>query len=132
MLEARKKSYEVLRAGVVAEEVDIASREFIDKEGLSNTLMHRTGHGIGLGNHEGPFLGIGDKTILKENMVVSIEPGIYIEGIGGFRHSDTVRITDNGYEILTNCEDEIDDLTFTKSRVIPKLKGKLIKRMYQF
>ena len=131
MMKARQKSYGVLRAGVRAEEVDIASREFIQKEGLSDNLMHRTGHGIGLGNHEGPFLALGDKTILKENMVVSIEPGIYIEGVGGFRHSDTVRITKNGYEILTNCDDTLEKLTFTAPRVIPKLKGKLIKRMFK-
>lgn len=93
--------------------------------------MHRTGHGIGLGNHEGPFLALGDKTILEENMVVSIEPGIYIEGIGGFRHSDTVRITKDGYELLTNCDYQIGQLTFTNLNIFPRLKGKVIKRMFQ-
>jgi Xaa-Pro dipeptidase len=131
MLEARKKSFEVLKAGVIAEEVDIASREFINKQGLADKLMHRTGHGIGLGNHEGPYLALGDKTILEENMVVSIEPGIYMEGIGGFRHSDTVRITKDGYEILTNCDDQIGQLTFTNFNFVPKLKGKVIKRMFR-
>lgn len=63
-------------------------------------------------------------------MVVSIEPGIYIEGVGGFRHSDTVRITKNGYEILTNCEDSLEELIFTKPKLIPRLKGKIIKRMF--
>ena len=64
-------------------------------------------------------------------MVVSIEPGIYIEGVGGFRHSDTVRITRDGYEILTDCPDSIAALTFTKTKWIPKLKGKIIKRMFK-
>lgn len=131
MMKARAESYAVLKAGVRAEAVDIASRSFIQKEGLAEHLMHRTGHGIGLGNHEGPFLAIGDKTILKENMVVSIEPGIYIEGVGGFRHSDTVRITKDGYEILTNCDDKLEHLIFTNSKIIPKLKGKLIKKMFK-
>ena len=131
MLEARKKSFEVLKAGIIAEEVDIASREFLDKRGLADKLMHRTGHGIGLGNHEGPYLAVGDKTILEENMVVSIEPGIYIEGIGGFRHSDTVRITKDGYEILTNCDDQIKQLTFTNFNMLPRLKGKVIKNMFR-
>ncbi len=63
-------------------------------------------------------------------MVVSIEPGIYIEGVGGFRHSDTVRITEDGYEILTNCPDDIKSLTFTKSKPLQKLKGTVIKKMY--
>lgn len=130
MLEARKRSYAVLKAGVVAEEVDIASREFIHKEGLGEKLMHRTGHGIGLGNHEGPFLAIGDKTVLEDNMVVSIEPGIYIENVGGFRHSDTVRITKGGYEILTHCNDSIEDLTFTNFKLMPQFKGMIIKKMF--
>ena len=130
MLEARKKSYEILKAGVVAEEVDFASRNYLDKKGLKESLMHRTGHGIGLGNHEGPFLAVGDKTVLEENMVVSIEPGIYVEGVGGFRHSDTVRIIKDGYEILTNCDDELNHLIFTKAKPLQKLKGLIIKNMF--
>ncbi len=97
---------------------------------MKENFLHRTGHGIGLGNHEGPYVAEGDKTILQENMVVSIEPGIYIEGIGGFRHSDTVRITKDGYQILTKCPDDIESMTFTKSRPIQKLKGRIIKKMY--
>ncbi|MEM6804876.1 MAG: Xaa-Pro peptidase family protein, partial [Bacteroidota bacterium] len=69
MLEARKRSYAVLKAGISGEEVDFASKHFLEKEGFKDNLMHRTGHGIGLGNHEGPYLAEGDKTILKENMV---------------------------------------------------------------
>jgi Xaa-Pro aminopeptidase len=131
MLEARKKSFEVLKAGVIAEEVDMASRGFLDKQGLADKLMHRTGHGIGLGNHEGPYLAVGDKTILEENMIVSIEPGIYIEGVGGFRHSDTVRITKDGYEVMTNCDDQIGQLTFTGFNLFPRLKGKVVKKMFR-
>ncbi len=130
MLEARRRSYEVLKAGIAAEEVDFASKHFLEKQGFKENLMHRTGHGIGLGNHEGPFLAEGDQTVLKENMVVSIEPGIYIEGVGGFRHSDTVRITKDGYEILTSCPDALNDLTFTSKKPIQQLKGKLIRKMF--
>lgn len=130
MMEARRKSYSVLKAGVIAEDVDFAAKQFLSDQGLKENLMHRTGHGIGLGNHEGPFLAEGDKTILKENMVVSIEPGIYIEGVGGFRHSDTVLITKSGYEILTNCTDDLKSLTFTSSKPFQKLKGNVIKKIY--
>jgi len=130
MMEARRRSYSVLKAGVLAEDVDLAAKQYLTDQGLKENLMHRTGHGIGLGNHEGPFLAEGDKTILKENMVVSIEPGIYIEGVGGFRHSDTLLITKNGYEILTNCPDDISSLTFTSSKPIQKLKGNVIKKLY--
>lgn len=130
MMEARRRSYSVLKAGTIAENVDLAAKQFLIDQGLKENLMHRTGHGIGLGNHEGPYLAEGDKTVLKENMVVSIEPGIYIEGIGGFRHSDTVLITKNGYEILTNCPDDIKSLTFTNSKLLKKLKGNIVKKMY--
>ncbi len=130
MLESRRRSYAVLKAGVVAEEVDLAAKQFLIEQGLKDNLMHRTGHGIGLGNHEGPYLAEGDKTILQENMVVSIEPGIYIEGVGGFRHSDTVLITKDGYEILTHCPDQLKDLTFIKKKPLQQLKGKLIRKLY--
>ncbi|MEO0468318.1 MAG: Xaa-Pro peptidase family protein [Bacteroidota bacterium] len=131
MMEARAKSYAALKAGVPAESVDHASKHFLEQQGFKDNLMHRTGHGIGLGNHEGPFLADGDQTILQENMVVSIEPGIYIEGVGGFRHSDTVRITKDGYEILTSCADDLASLIFTQTRPMNRLKGKLIKRMFR-
>ncbi|WP_273567930.1 M24 family metallopeptidase [Maribacter halichondriae] len=130
MIEARRRSYAVLKSGTVAEDVDLAAKQFLIDQGLKENLMHRTGHGIGLGNHEGPYLAEGDKTVLKENMVVSIEPGIYIEGVGGFRHSDTVLITKNGYQILTNCPDDIKSLTFTNSKPLQKLKGNIIKKMF--
>jgi Xaa-Pro dipeptidase len=130
MMEGRKRCYTTLKAGVSGEEVDLAAKLFFEKEGLKANFVHRTGHGIGLGNHEGPYLAEGDKTILQENMVVSIEPGIYVEGIGGFRHSDTVRVTKEGYEILTNCPDDLKSLTLTKSKPFQKLKGTIIKKMF--
>lgn len=130
MMEARSRCYKTLRAGVSGEEVDLAAKLFFDQQGLKENFVHRTGHGIGLGNHEGPYVAEGDKTILKENMVVSIEPGIYVEGIGGYRHSDTVRVTKDGYEILTNCPDYLKSMTFTNSKPFQKIKGKIIKKMY--
>lgn len=130
MMEARRLAYEWLRPGVSGHEVDGVVREFLQQEGMGEYIMHRTGHGIGLGNHEGPFIAVGDDTILKRNMVVSIEPGIYIEGVGGFRHSDTVKITDNGYELLTHAPDKLEDLIFTQKRFVSVLKGLLIRKLY--
>lgn len=130
MMEARRRSFSVLRPGVKTAEVDIVAQSFLSEQGFGKNLMHRTGHGIGLGNHEGPYLAEGDETVLQENMVVSIEPGIYIEGVGGFRHSDTVLITKDGYEIMTNAPATIQELTFTRSRPVQKLKGIIIKKMY--
>lgn len=130
MMETRDLAYQQLKPGVSCQEVDYLVRQFLENKGLGENIMHRTGHGIGLGNHEGPFLATGDHTKLQENMVISIEPGIYIEGVGGFRHSDTVRITTNGYEILTNAKDQIEDLIYTKRKVLSAIKGALIRRYY--
>ncbi len=131
MLEARAAAYKVLKAGAVAQSVDEAARAIFIQAGLKDHIMHRTGHGIGMGNHEGPYLSLGDTTVLQENMVVSIEPGIYIEGVGGFRHSDTVRVTADGYEIMTSCPDQLEDLIFTSAKPLQKIKGKIIKRMFK-
>lgn len=131
MLEARKKCYAVLREGISGEEVDQVANNYLEKEGLQNNRMHRSGHGIGLSNHEGPFIAEGDRTILKANMVISIEPGIYVEGVGGFRHSDTVRITKTGYELLTNWPDDIEHLTFTDFNLMHRMKGWIAKKMFK-
>jgi Xaa-Pro aminopeptidase len=131
MLEVRKKCYAVLREGISGEEVDLVAKNFLEKEGLQKNRMHRSGHGIGLNNHEGPFIAEGDHTILKENMVISIEPGIYVEGIGGFRHSDTVRITKSGYEQLTSWPDDIERLTFTNFNLKHRIKGWIAKKMFK-
>ena len=62
---------------------------------------HHTGHAIGLRYHEGPFLDSGDSTEIRPGMVFTVEPGLYAPELGGFRHSDTVLVTDDGIEILT-------------------------------
>ena len=61
-----------------------------------------TGHGIGLRNHEAPFLDLGDPTVLEPGMVFTVEPGLYDSALGGFRHSDTVVVTEDGMEKLTD------------------------------
>ena len=63
-------------------------------------------------------------------MVVSIEQGIYIKGVGGLRHSDTVRVTTDSYEILTGCPDKIEDLSLTFTKPLQQLKDKIIKKMF--
>ncbi len=116
MMIARDAALSVLKAGIHASDVDAAAKGYLEKHGLGFTLLHRTGHGIGLGNHEAPFLAEGSDEILQENMVVSIEPGIYLDGVGGFRHSDTVLITKNGFEWLTQSARDLDVLTILSSK----------------
>src|SRR5690606_27757470 len=104
MMEARRRALAMIRPGVSCSELDSAVTEFLTTEGYSgeDQRLHRIGHGIGLGTHEGPWLAEGSADRLKENMVISIEPGIYLKDIGGFRHSDTVLVTEKGFRPLTH------------------------------
>lgn len=112
MMNARQAALRILKPGVNAKEVDLAARNYLAQYGLVGNLLHRTGHGIGLSNHEAPFVAEGSDEVLTENMVISIEPGIYVEGVGGFRHSDTVLITKGGYQLLTRAPIELEELIF--------------------
>lgn len=71
MMNARQAALEVLKPGVPAKEVDLAARRYFDQYGLLDNLLHRTGHGIGLSNHEAPFVAEGSDDVLTENMVMS-------------------------------------------------------------
>jgi Xaa-Pro dipeptidase len=111
MKEARQMTYDRLKPGANMSEIDKTVNDFFKKAGYGDYLLHRTGHGMGITGHEGPFLAEGYDRELKAGMMVSVEPGIYIPGIGGFRHSDTVLITDEGYVKLTDAPDSMEDLT---------------------
>jgi Xaa-Pro dipeptidase len=78
--------------------------------GLMRFWKHHTGHAIGLRYHEGPFLDIGDATVIKPGMVFTVEPGLYAAEMGGFRHSDTVVVTKDGIEILTYYPRDLEGL----------------------
>jgi Xaa-Pro aminopeptidase len=90
-----------LRPGVTAASVDRAMREYVDGHGLWPLWRHHVGHGIGRRYHEAPFLDRGDDTLLEPGMVLTVEPGLYDPDWGGFRHSDTVVVTETGVESLT-------------------------------
>ena len=98
---AQEVAFEAIRPGRSCREVDEAVRRYYKDNNLQPFWRHHTGHAIGLRYHEGPFLDTGDETILREGMVFTIEPGFYAPDLGGFRHSDTVRVTADGIEILT-------------------------------
>ena len=85
-------------------------RYFEEHELLPYWRQH-TGHAIGLRNHEAPFLDLGDRTTVEPGMVFTIEPGVYDPAVGGFRHSDTVAVTPDGIEVLTDYPTDLESLT---------------------
>jgi Xaa-Pro dipeptidase len=108
---AQEVAVRALRPGVTCADVDRAVLDYFDAEGIRDLWSQHTGHGIGLRNHEAPFLDVGDHTPVEPGMVFTIEPGVYKEGLGGFRHSDTVVVTENGIEILTAYPRDLKSLT---------------------
>lgn len=114
VMEARDKALELVREGVLCSEVDLAAKNFLIEKGYEKYLLHRTGHGIGISTHEAPWIAEGYDKPLKENMIISIEPGVYIQDYGGFRHSDTVLVKKDGYELLSKFPRELEELVIPK------------------
>src|SRR5574341_594019 len=100
-----------IRAGIRCCDVDQAVRGYFARHNLMDYWKHHSGHAIGLRYHEGPFLDSGDETVLQPGMVFTVEPGLYVPGVGGFRHSDTVVVTGDGIEMLTYYPRDLASLT---------------------
>jgi Xaa-Pro dipeptidase len=128
MQEARRRAFALVRPGAACAEIDLAANGFLRAEGYGEHLLHRTGHGFGLSNHEGPWVADGSPEVLAENMLISIEPGIYIPNLGGFRHSDTVLVTADGYECLTHFPADLDSLTVGGGKFLTRMRGALVRR----
>jgi Xaa-Pro aminopeptidase len=111
MKQAQEVAFEALRPGALCADVDRAVRRYYEGNDLMQYWKHHTGHAIGLRYHEGPFLDLGDTTVLKPGMLFTVEPGLYTPGIGGFRHSDTVLLTEDGLELLTYYPRDLESLT---------------------
>ena len=110
MLALQSRAFEVMAPGVTAGEVELATVKLAGELGVENSLRHHTGHSIGLEGHEAPFLDRGDEAVLEAGMVFTVEPGVYVKELGGFRHSDTVVITDSGNRVMTSYPRELKDL----------------------
>lgn len=108
--EAQLAAIAAVRPGVTAEKVDREARRVLQSEGLGREFVHSTGHGLGLEIHEPPRIGKKDKTPLEPGMAITIEPGAYLEGLGGVRIEDTVLVTQNGCEVLTPTPKELISL----------------------
>ena len=108
---AQDVAFAALRPGVICADVDRAVLAYFEEHDLMRYWRQHVGHAIGLRDHEAPFLDVGDETVVEPGMVFTIEPGLYDEQIGGFRHSDTVVVTPDGIEILTDYPRELESLT---------------------
>ena len=103
VLEAQQAGKQAIRPGVTAGDVDKAARSSLKRAKLDRFFTHSLGHGLGLEVHEMPRLGKGEQTVLQEGMVLTVEPGVYVEGVGGIRIEDDVVVTAAGTEDLTSA-----------------------------
>jgi len=110
MVKAQDAAFNAFKPGAKCSDIDRASINVFKKAGLVSLVRHHTGHGLGLEGHEPPWLDIGNHEPLRPGMTVSCEPGIYESGYAGFRHSDTILVTENGMERLTRYPRNIDEL----------------------
>ena len=101
VLQAQLRGVEHIRAGMTGREADALTRDYISACGFGEYFGHSTGHGLGMEVHEMPALSMRSDTVLQPGMVVTVEPGIYIAGLGGVRIEDDIVITENGNERLT-------------------------------
>jgi Xaa-Pro aminopeptidase len=111
MLGSREAALAAIVPGASCADVDGAVMDYFARNDLQRYWRQHTGHGAGLRNHEAPFLDVGDPTPLEPGMVFTIEPGLYDPEVGGFRHSDTVVVTETGYDLLTDYPTDLESLT---------------------
>jgi Xaa-Pro dipeptidase len=114
MLKAQDAALAAFKSGAKCCDIDKAALKVIQKAGYAGLIRHHTGHGIGLEGHEPPWLDVGDDTVMEPGMVFSCEPGIYEPGFAGFRHSDTVVITEGGVERITYYPRDLESLIIRK------------------
>ena len=107
VLESQLLAVEKVGPGMTGIEADAIARNYLTSKGYGEAFGHSTGHGIGLEVHEGPALSFRSETVLEPNMVVTIEPGVYLPGIGGVRIEDDIVITETGNERLTHSSKDL-------------------------
>ncbi len=111
MLSLQDLAIDACRAGRPCSSVDKAVRDYVERHQLTPYWRHHTGHNIGVRYHEGPFLDIGDDTVMAPGMLFTVEPGLYVPGLGGFRHSDTILVTEGEPVFLTDYPRDLESLT---------------------
>ena len=110
VLKAQKAAFDIIKGGVNGKEADAAARDVIYGAGYEGCFGHALGHSLGLDIHEPPNFSTGNNSPVPSGCVVSVEPGIYIEGLYGVRIEDIVFLTDNGFENLTHSTKELIEI----------------------
>jgi Xaa-Pro aminopeptidase len=98
---AQRNAIQKIKAGALAKQVDYQARNYLVKKGLGKFFGHSLGHGVGLEIHEGPTISQSSPAVLKEGMVCTVEPAVYIPHKFGIRIEDMVLVTKNGCEVLS-------------------------------
>jgi len=102
---------DAIKPGVTCASVDQEVMRYYREHNLMDTWRHHSGHAKSQLIHEAPFLDVGDDRVIEVGMVFTVEPGIYVPGFAGFRHSDTVAVTETGIEMLTFYPRDLESLT---------------------
>jgi Xaa-Pro aminopeptidase len=105
--EARKAGLKAVRAGLPIHELDALVRGTVEEHGYGEFFRHGTGHGVGIAVHEAPAITAKTEGLLEANMVVTIEPGIYLPNVGGIRMEDMILVTETGGEVLTHLRKDL-------------------------
>ncbi len=104
---AQQAGVDAVRAGVVGKDADHAARRVIEEAGYGERYTHSLGHGVGLEIHEGPSLRRDGEDLLPAGTVVTVEPGIYVPGLGGVRIEDMVEVTEDGCRVIPRSTKEL-------------------------
>jgi Xaa-Pro dipeptidase len=106
VLRSQLEAIDAVHAGAEAKEIDAVARRIIDSTQYKGRFIHSLGHGIGLSVHDGGRFSPTSEIVLEENMVMTVEPGIYLPGKGGVRIEDDIRVTKTGCEVLSTAKKE--------------------------
>jgi Xaa-Pro aminopeptidase len=106
-LEAQQKAVSAVRPGITGGDLDAVARDHLQAAGLGEHFRHGLGHGVGLQVHERPWAREGIPAVIEAGMTITIEPGVYLEGLGGVRIEDLLVVTDSGADVLTGFTKEL-------------------------